>query len=1365
MTTEVSVSSPSLEGERTATDHAPATHQRIADARQTMMPSFAQARLWFFEQLYPGSSAYNMAMALRLRGNLDRKALASAFDEIIARHEVLRTRFVSVDGVPAQAVDEPRPVTLENEDISHHSSASPTDIIDRIVAEERKRPFDLAIGPLLRIKLLQLREDDHVLILTNHHIVSDGWSGTIFMRELAHFYKCHSQGVPSTLPKLPMQYSDFARWQRKSFEAGEFGSQLAYWKAKLADLPPALEVPSDWPRPAHQSLKGGRVHFSIPSDALAQIMAVSHGTKATLFMTLTAAFKVLLFRYTGQTDCIIGTLIANRTQPNTDRLIGYFINMLPLRTDLSGDPTFRDVIGQVRGTALEAYRNQNLPFEAIVEAAQSSRDTSRHPLFQLVLVFQNTALELLSLPGIEASEIPIRRDTAHFDILVSIIKSNDQLQGVIEYNADLFEPITMERLAGHYCRLLTAATGTPGQRISEIPFMSGEERNQILCLWNATHEPNPIDRVFPDLLARQVAATPTSVAVVCDQQKLTYSELTARVQALAKRLRRLSVEQEQVIGVVANRGIDLLVSALAIMSVGAVYLPIEPRYPASRLQEIVLQARPRCLIVADDQVGRVDEALQSLSDDIRPMRIAPSDAVCPAEHPDSTLAAGSMLPENLAYVIFTSGSTGAPKGAAITHRGMVNHLFAKIRELGLGPSDIVAQTASQCFDISLWQLLAALLVGGCVRIYADEQILDSAAFLHALDNDGITIFQPVPSLLRALLEQMPPSSEIGFRNLRCVVPTGEELPRDLVTAWFERFPNINLVNAYGPTECSDDVTHHRMKEPPPPGLPIPIGRPIDNIQLYVLDRNLQPVPVGIAGELFVGGVGVGRGYLRQPSLTAERFLPNPFQPGARLYRTGDLVRWRNGRTIEFLGRIDHQVKVRGHRIELGEIEAALKAIPGVHDAAVVARSAPHGAKELIGYASAQPDADIAGAELRRLLGTKLPDYMVPRIIVVVPSLPLTANGKIERNALLARDFAEPATTPSRILPRTSAERKLARIWADALNQPEIGIDDNFFELGGHSLLIMRVIARAADVDMTLKPGDLFARPTIRQLVDDQHRANNARPLTAAANTVREAIASPLIKLSDGNPEAPLFIVHPISGHVGCYAELAARLAGSLSIIGFEAQGLDGRRPPLSNIPEIAGQLINVATDAQPEGPYRLAGWSFGALVAIEAARVLMAAGETVSRLVVFDPPAPSPGSNIQRPQRDLVWQLFLRNYRQFGLTADELGEQFWTLGEPQRLHRIHERNPELSIETLEAWFKILAANCQASSAYQPSRLPCRLINVIPRDGSFSNPASRTLWRETAQEYDEHVTSGDHYTMFTTPWVHDLAVLMRRLLPI
>jgi amino acid adenylation domain-containing protein len=1362
MTTEVGSSSPSPDSEKAAADHAPAARQGIADAGQTMSPSFAQARLWFFQQLYPGSSAYNMATALRLRGKLDRRTLASAFDDIIARHEVLHSRFVSIDGVPAQAVDEPRPVTLTSEGISCDSSASLADIVDRIVVEERKRPFDLAIGPLLRIRLLQLQNDDHVLILTNHHIVSDGWSNAIFMRELAHAYNCRSQGIPSALPKLPIQYSDFARWQRHSFEAGAVGSQLDYWKTKLAGLPPAIEVPADRPRPAHQSLRGDRVHFSVPPDVLAQVMSVSRGARATLFMTLMAAFDVLLFRYTGQTDCVIGTLIANRTQPNTDRLMGYFINMLPLRADLSGDPTFRDVVGQIRGTALDAYANQNVPFEAIVEAAQSGRDTSRHPLFQLVLVFQNTASEPLSLQGVDVSEIPIKRDTAHFDILLSITKCDDRLQGFVEYNTDLFERMTIERLSSHYCLLLGAATSTPDMRISEIPFMSGEERSQVLQLWNATDEPNPIDRVFPDLFARQVAATPTAVAVVCNQQQLTYSQLNARVKEMATRLRRLSIGQEQVVGVVAARGIDLLVGALAIMSVGATYLPIEPRYPANRVQAIVLQARPRCLIVADDQVERVDEALQSLPADIRPIRIAPSDAACAEVYPRNALATGTVFPANLAYVIFTSGSTGAPKGAAITHRGMVNHLFAKIRELELGPLDIIAQTASQCFDISIWQLVAALLVGGCVRIYADEQILDSAEFFNTLDNDGITIFQPVPSLLRALLEQTPRPSEIGFRNLRCVVPTGEELPRDLVVSWFKRFPTIDLVNAYGPTECSDDVTHHRMKEPPPPGRSIPIGRPIDNTQLYILDRHLQPVPIGIAGELFVGGVGVSRGYLGQPSLTAERFVPNPFQPGDRLYRTGDLVRWRNWGTIEFLGRIDHQVKIRGHRIELGEIEAVLKASLGVQDAVVVARPAPHGTKELVGYVSVQPEADIAGHEVRGWLGTKLPDYMVPAIIVVLPSLPLTANGKIDRNALPAPAFAQ-AAPPSRILPRTSAERTLARIWAEALNQSEIGIDENFFELGGHSLLVMRVIARAANVGVALKPGDFFARPTIRQMVDVQHRANSVRAISGTANTVSKVIAPPLVRLSDGSPETPLFIVHPISGHVGGYAELAARLAGSLSIIAFEARGLDGRMPPLSSISEIAEQLVNVVTEVQPEGPYRLAGWSFGALVAIEAARELLAAGKTVSRIVVFDPPAPSSRSDVQRPQRELVWQLFLRNYRQFGLTADTLGERFWLLGEPQRLHLIRERNPELSIETLEAWLEVLVANCEAWSAYQPSRLPFRLINVIPSDASFSNPASRTRWRELASEYDEHVAAGDHYTMFTSPWVHDLAILMQRLL--
>jgi amino acid adenylation domain-containing protein len=1075
--------------------------------REGSLPlSFAQQRLWFIDQLEPGSPLYNLHVALRVEGPLDSGVLSLTLGEIVRRHEALRTVFAAVEGSPAQVIQPAEPFALPVFDLSGLPEREREATALSLAGEEAGRPFDLARGPLLRAVLLRLAESDHVAVLTMHHIASDGWSMGILVREVATLYAATTRGEPSPLPELRVQYADFAVWQHSWLQGELLEQEIGWWRQQLAGLPPLLELPTDRPRPAVQSYRGATRPVRLPAGLTRQLGAFARREGATLFMVLLAGFQALLARYSGQDDLAVGSPIAGRNRAEIEGLIGFFVNTLVMRGDLAGEPSFRDLLGRVRETALAAYLHQDVPFEKLVEELAPERRLAQAPLFQVMLSLQNAPVESLEIRDLRLRPVDVETTTAKFDLELSCEEHGGELVGVVEYATDLFDAATIDRLIGHHEMLLTATLEGPERTLTELPLLSSAERHQLLAEWNDTAV-QPVEKgLLPDLFAARVASAPDRVAATCEGETLTYAELDARADRLARHLWGLGCGPESRVGVALERSLDVLVAFLGVLKAGAVYVPLDPEYPRERLVFLLEDSRPAALLTQESLRDRLPIPAG--------LPVLFPAALPEAAGADGPAACATLSGDRLAYVIYTSGSTGRPKGAMVTHDGMLNHLWAKVADLGLEQHSRVAQTASLCFDISVWQLLAPLLSGGSVHIAGESTVHDPDLLLRFTQREGITVLEVVPSLLAGMLD--PLAAAGGTIDLSCLqglIVTGEACAPDLSRRWLELAPHTLLLNAYGPTECSDDVTHYRMTRPDcGPSLSLPIGRPVANTRIYVLDPRRRPVPRGVAGELSVAGRGVGRGYLGQPARTAEVFVPDPLsgEPGARLYRTGDLARWLADGTLEFLGRLDHQVKVRGFRIELGEIEAALVALAGVREAVVVVwedRSAGGpGDPRLVAYVT----GDSTVAALREGLRSRLPDYMVPAVFVTLEALPLTPNGKVDRRALPApgaADRAEPALSAALLSP---VEELLADLWRRVLKVDRVGRHDDFFALGGHSLLATQLLSRIREtfqVDLPLR--SLFEETTLEGL---------ARRIASARRQGEDVEIPPLVPVPRG--EAP-----------------------------------------------------------------------------------------------------------------------------------------------------------------------------------------------------------------------------------------------------
>jgi amino acid adenylation domain-containing protein/non-ribosomal peptide synthase protein (TIGR01720 family) len=915
--------------------------------------AFQQEQLWFLDQLDPGSSAYNQPSGVRLTGALDRGALGRALREIVRRHEALRTIFRAEGGRPVQGILPSGPFPLPLIDLSAAPAAARPAALRDVLCERVRQPMSLERGPLIRAALVRLDPDEHVLEVTVHHIVSDGWSAGILVQELSVLYSAFAAGRPSPLPPLPVQYADYAEHQRRALGGEALAGPLDWWRRQLAGAPAVLELPTDRPRPAAQTDRGALRLLRYPRPLAAALRSLAERSGATLFMVFLAAFQALVLRYTGRRDVVLGTDVANRTRPEIEPLIGFFGNQVVLRTDLAGDPPFSELLTRVRRTVLDAFAHQEVPFAAVVEALQPERDLGRTPLFQVMLSLQKAPAEV-ALPGLTLRPVAVETGTSKFELVVVPVEMENGLGGWAEYNTDLFDATTIDRLLRHYEILLAAAAGDPSRPLWALELTAPEERHQLLVEWNDSAAAFPDALTVPALLAARAHREPDAVAAVCEGVAVTYGELARRMEAAGATLAAAGVGRGAVVALLAERGLDFLTAVLGAFAAGAAYLPLDPAQPPRRTARVLAGAGVFLALAGAGQRERLDAALAALPVGERP---AAGDLADLLRGPAAAVAPVGPEPDDLAYVLYTSGSTGAPKGAMITHRGMLNHLWAKVSALAIGPGDRVAMTASPCFDISVWQLLAASLVGGRVEIVPEETAVDPARLLDAVEAAGISVLETVPSLLRLLLDEVERrvAGRPRLAALRWLIPTGEALPPDLCRRWLALYPAVPLLNAYGPTECSDDVTHHPLPMPPA-GAAVPIGRPVANLRLYALDPALAPAPMGVAGELWVGGIGVGRGYRGDPARTAAAFRPDPFaaEPGDRLYRTGDLGRFRPAGVLEFLGRADQQVKVRGVRIEPGEIEAALRAHPAVAEAAVVVRE-EEGHSRLVAYVVEDPE--------------------------------------------------------------------------------------------------------------------------------------------------------------------------------------------------------------------------------------------------------------------------------------------------------------------------------------------------------------------------------------------------------------------------
>jgi amino acid adenylation domain-containing protein len=1081
-----------LKERKTGARPAPAIPQRKIFSPAPL--SYGQEQMWFLEQLQPGSAQYNQPAAVRFFKELDAAALERSLLEVIRRHEVLRTTFDGSGPSPAQVISPAPDFRLRLTDLSHLPHAEREAEARRLSEEEACRPFDLRRGPLMRCSLLRLSVDEHVLLLTLHHIVTDGWSMGVLFRELTALYAAYTAGRESPLEELPVQYADYAAWQRGRLEGGALKSQLAYWREKLSGAPPVLELPADRARPSVQGYRGATALFEL--GELGGLKEVSRQEGVTQFMALLAGFAALLHRYSGRRDIVIGTLVANRTRPELESLVGYFINTLALRTDMSGTLTFRELLRRVREACLGAYANQDVPFERLVEELRVKRDPGYSPLFQVMFNLINLSKPATDSAAMSVSRTEVEKGTAKFDLSLEIEETEQGLLASFNYNTDLFEAATIERMAGHYRRLLGAMLEDLDRAVADLPLLdaAAEARSP-----GEDADVRLLDMCAHQLFEEQAARTPGAVAVSSGDVRLTYQELNERANRLARSLVERGIGPDSIVALLAPRGVGLLTAILAVFKAGGAYLPLDPAHPAPRLKQILAQSKSPLVLVPGRPPAALSQATESLPEGTRP-EVLDIEELPARNHSPENLPARSG-PRDLAYVIYTSGSTGVPKGVMVEHRGMLNHLLVKIDELRLAREDIVAQTASQCFDISVWQFLAALLVGGRVHVVSDDVAHDPRALLAEAGSAAVSVLESVPTLLRAMLEESGAVAP-SLSSLRWLIATGEALPPELCQRWLDDYPRVPLLNAYGPTECSDDVTHYAIREALPDGtLRTPIGRAVRNARVYVLDRALRPAPIGVPGELCVGGLCVGRGYLRDPARTAEVFVPDPLaaEPGARLYKTGDLARYRSDGEIEYLGRLDHQVKIRGFRIELGEVEAVLGQHEGVREAVVLAREETPGDKRLVAYVvSRAGDKGLAG-ELRGFVKERLPEYMMPSVFVMLDELPLTPNGKVDRKALPAPGTEDFGGADGFVAPRGPVEEVLAGIWAQALNLERVGVHEKFFDLGGYSLLVIQIISRIRETfHVEIPVRALFESPTVAELatlVEEAIRAEQGVRLT------------------------------------------------------------------------------------------------------------------------------------------------------------------------------------------------------------------------------------------------------------------------------
>lgn len=1179
---------------RSPADAAPAITSRGSDAPAPL--SYVQELMWLLNELEPGSHTYNSSGARRMRGALDVDALERAINRVIERHSALRTSFELRNGEPVQIVNQDVRLAIERVPAAADGEA----LLGQLRTLVR-RPFDLAVPPLIRATLVEIGESDHVLLTSAHHIVWDGWSKGIYFRELAECYDAFCTGREPVLPELALQYADFAVWQREWLSGERMQRQLEYWRETLAGAPPLLDLPTDRPRPAVATHRGDRLELWVAAETLGHLRNLARQHGATEFMLLVAAWATLLHRLSGQDDIVLGTPIAGRNQAEVEGMIGYFNNTLALRIDCSGDPTFLELLGRIRETALSAYSNQDVSFEHVVREVAPHRDASYSPVFQSLIVLQNASQESsLELHGLELEMIVTESGTAKFDLSLGMGQHDGKLHASFEYNSDLFDRETVDGVRSRFGRLLEAIAADPVRRLSELPMLSEHERDHAAIV-------GPV-RDLPEItlhaaVAKQAAAAPDKIAVVADGQEIGYGELQARAVALTGALRARGIGRGDRVGLCLPRSPQLLVAILGILGAGAAVVPLDPEYPKPRLRAMI-EIAELDLVLADGAPAELVQSLGLTAVDVETFTGSGAESDVIAVQDDSH--GDRSRPDDAAFVIFTSGSTGRPKGVVLGHRGLVNHALATIDLYGIGPRERTLQFASISFDISLEEIFTTLLAGATLILRDDSMPLGGPGLVEWLERREISFMDLPTAFWHEWVRDLDTCRSAPPRTLERLVVGGEKVSAEVWDAWQRIAPRVRWFNTYGPTEASVIVTFF---EPPfdwvrPPGTDVPIGRPLPNVSLHVLDGYGRPVPVGVRGELCVGGVGLAHGYLGEPEATATSF-PELEWSSERVYRTGDIVRLRRDGLVEFVGRTDEQIKLRGFRIEPAEVEAAIGEIAGVAGALVTVRGGAD--PRLIAYVVGDRAMIEDTAAIRGAAAARLPAFAVPSAVVILDAFPLTPNGKVDRDRLPDPPAATDPTG-ARAAPRNEIERVLVDIWSKLLGT-EVGIDDDFFELGGHSMLGVRMLTQVEDrLGIRLRLAAMIRTPTIRGL---------AESVTTGGGSAESAWRA-LVELKPGGTRPPLFLIHSLTGDVLIYRDLVRRLAADQPAWGLEALGADGQQLPNLGIPEMARHYIDEIRAVQPHGPYYLAGLCYGGDLAHEMAYQLEAQREPVAFVGLID---------------------------------------------------------------------------------------------------------------------------------------------------
>ncbi len=1335
--------------------HATTFNLLRAPRDQTIPLSFAQQRLWFLHKLGPSDPAYNLGVGKTLTGPVDQAALERSIHALVQRHEILRTVFHDTNGVPSQVVTDLIP-ELRIVDVPQFtgSAATQEERYQELREKEVQEPFELAVEPAIRITLFRFNNEQSRLFVSIHHILGDGWSLDVLIHELATWYErfrvetARNGDAPNEVAAQNVdemwQYADYAYSERMQFEQTDQTKHIAFWQKKLGGRIPPLDLPMRHNSRRASSPRGETYHFVVPAHLTAQLRTLGQKSGVTIFPILLGLFKTLLHRYSGQTDILVGTPVSNRKRVELESLIGLFIGTLVTRTTFDNNPSFRDVIKRIHMEMLDTYEHQDYPFDKLVELVRPDRSLTQSPLFQTAFILNNT-------PTSGAYEVI--GGGAIYEISLYVTDNTDELAGTLEYNAELFDESVMERMAGHFLTLAEVVVANPDQPVATLPILTEAEHHQLVDTWNRTSAPYPSDKTTHELIEQQARATPDAIALfealgegAASAVTLTYKELDQRANQLAHTLRKIGVSTDRRVGICVDRSAEMVVATLAVWKAGGAYVPLDPSYPHDRLAFMAEDAGLVAMIIEE-------QYLATIADVQCPIVCIDRDRTTIASEP-ATAPEVSHTPHQLAYVIYTSGSTGKPKGVLIEHRSLVNLLFAMQKSPGLTPNDTLFSVTTLSFDIAGLELYLPLVTGAKIALASRPVATDPRALAQSMRAAGATVMQATPATWQFLLDS-------GWRDGKGlkILCGGEALSRTLAKALLAT--GVEIWNVYGPTETTIWSTATRIVTENN----ISIGRPIANTTVYVLDQNGLPVPIGIPGELHIGGDGIARGYLNRADLTEDRFVTNTFtrdSDRSRMYRTGDSVRYREDGSLEYLGRLDNQVKVRGYRIELGEIEAVLSTHNHVQQAVVIVREDSPGDQRLVAYVIPTPNAVVAATELKSWLTERLPQFMVPSAFVTLDAFPLTPNGKVDRRALPSPISNHPnngAQAEADRTPANALEAKLLPIWEQVLGVSGIGRHDNFFDLGGNSLLGIRLLATIEKaIDQRVPVAVIFQGQTIAAMAE-----------TLRADDVDASLRAVAVQGAGSQP--PLFFIPGVNGNVIGYEELARDLGDDQPLYGLRSVGLEGEAEPLTNIPAIAEQFLTDIRKVQPEGPYHLIGFCIGGLVAYEIAQQLTTQGEAVDVLGLIDtwPPEmiePTAGTSHLSQKIAYVknglsrhWQAFLSQPR--GQRMQYLKEKSTIIMEMVAKRDVYRGEHEVLHQDL-----VIHANQHAASAYSPKEYPGSIFLVVTKGNAPTGKNDpRLTWKSLAKSAEVSWVLGlDSGALLKAPYLDGLVNALHKVLP-